>query len=1157
MSEGKVVLKAIPNQQVREKIISFLQKRLPNLSSQQIETRLKKLPLVLANKIEFEKGQKLVDVLQRLGAEAVFLVSQPILPPEVPVETPKEISKPQKIPRSSPKKTSHSFRNIFLSVLVIILMAGVGLWFTDSPLITNYINDWQKAAQIEKAVQEPIAKPTKTTDQGSQRLVQRLQTFELNHAIPYDKRLVEGLRLSFQYYTQFFAPSFSNNLDIKIAEKLLDPLQYEITFNIQLGEKTKTYQVILSNLPEQTSDNLSKCSQVLKTFMSEMGVTTSLIEAKDKTPRFMTTKNKLTHQTFFSALHDVEQKFLNNQSDNVDFFNLSEAFSWQAFLSGFRTEVTDLTDLLLNEAVAYYLMGNAISHEEAPYYKGLLFAALDYPQVAVTLLKQVEANIPHAELLNFYLQMDIESLKEASKNNKYNNRLSLQLLNSAYTEKSQHSQAEFVQKDLIKLYPDFLMAIAHIAQTGSVGFTRLATPLYLVGLFKTHAALIYQYLDLSDTEKLKDFAAILKLSEAEEEQGELEWLLTYKQIIERQAEMKNKQATVLNGNFLKSFLQADMNNAILVWFHLESFTLGRKDRATKIVKTVVNAYPDSSLYHYLNISDLSRNKDYPLLIKYLEGLDISKADKKLAIKMLDAYNYWWQDEHKRPKSLQLLEYVKKFSNPNAKESHQLDSIYYALRYTEKSNNLLIREMTLNPYLHNYHYVSLASFGNSDSFIQQGLQYANKDYYFLTSAAKWYQNRDKKEQAIEFYEKAIKEFPTELTAYEDLGLLYKKIGEYEKALLVWRNYLDYDDKTLNGVFIRNRMVKLYLETQQYQKAYDISKIAKDSWQNGALLRFAEASEKLNNLKEAEEYFKHAAERYPNESGTDLALFYLRQDQFDKAIEVLKKHKTNNSPHYYFEKLAGHAIEQNNPDIATKVFWGVEEDNPENKVKFKYLISYYAKKQLYAQAAKFLEPLAKSPDDPRKNYQHVFAAEYLDYSVKAKLNTESEVTEELLKIYERFNPAIIGYSILNLLSQGHPIAAKKFTYKLLEMSPIRNREAYLTILGVIWQITGKSPEDKVTLKKLIVDHPLSDWAKTKFAFLLDEIDDNTLFAEANNPDRECEVHYYLGFIKAQNPDLKQEAIRHFLISLETKATKNIEYGHALEWLIKIAKDKHEID
>lgn len=1154
MTQGKVILKSIPNQQVKNNILSFLQKRLPKLSPTQIEARLQKLPLVLTNNIDQEKGQKLVEILQRLGGEAVFLtssLSQTITKP--PKELPREL--PQKSKSASSKKTAVSFLNIFFLIMLVVVIIGAGLWFTDSPLITNYLEEWNKSAQISQAIQKPLVQTIKTSNQGSQRLAQHIDSFELKHPIPHDKRLVEGLELAFQHYIQFFEPTLSKNFSLKTNHKILDLLQHEITFNLQVGEQTKTYQLVLSNAIDQTVENLSKSSQIFNTFVKDFGKQILLPVASDTTPRFMTASNKLTHQAFFSALHNVEQKAIKNQLDNLDFFNLSEAFAWQAFLSHFKAEINDLNDLLVNEAVAYYLIGSAFNSEEIPYYKGLLFTALDYPQLAIDFLKQVETNLPHAELLNHYLKMDIDFLKEASKNTKYNKRLSLQLLSAAYIEKVQYSQSEFVQKDLLELYPDFLQAIAHIARHGSVGMERLATPLYLAGTFKAHITLIYQYLDLSDTEKLKDLAAILKLSENGEEQVELEWLATYKQVIEKQAEFKNSQAVVLTGNFLKNFLQADMNNAILAWFHLESFTLGRKDRASKIVKAVVNAYPDSSLYHYLNISDLLKNKDYPLLIKYLNGLDVSKADKKLALKMLGAYSHWWQDAHKRPKLLQLIEYAEKFVNPNASGSHQLYNIYYSLRYMEKSKYFLTREMTFNPYIHNYHYISLANIDNSEHFIQQGLQYLDKDYYFLISAAKWYQTRNKKEQAIELYEKAIKEFQTESLAYKEFGLFYKKINEPEKALSIWRNYLDYDNQTLNGVVIRNNMTKLYLETQQYQKAYDISKIAKESWQEEALLLYAKANEKLNNLKEAEEYFKNAAERYSN--GTELALFYLTQNQLEKTVEILRKYKTKNSPYYYFKELAEYAIEQNNPDIVTKVFWATEESNAENKIKFRELVNHYAKKKLYAQAANLLEPLATSPNDPRENYQHLFAGEYFDYSVKSKLKTETQVTEELLKIYERFNPAIIGYSILSLLSKGYFIPAQKFTYKLLEISPTRNREAYLTILGVIWQTTGKQPADKTILKKLIVEQPLSDWAKTKFAFLLDEIDENTLFTEANNPDRECEVHYYLGFIKAQNPALKQEAMRHFLISLETKALKNMEYEYALEWLIKLSENKLNSD
>ena len=75
MSSGKkgiLLLEAVPTGNVEKKVITFLTKFAKNTTPERIAAKVKQLPYVLSKNISAEVALTVVDVLQELGASAVF-----------------------------------------------------------------------------------------------------------------------------------------------------------------------------------------------------------------------------------------------------------------------------------------------------------------------------------------------------------------------------------------------------------------------------------------------------------------------------------------------------------------------------------------------------------------------------------------------------------------------------------------------------------------------------------------------------------------------------------------------------------------------------------------------------------------------------------------------------------------------------------------------------------------------------------------------------------------------------------------------------------------------------------------------------------------------------------------------------------------------------
>lgn len=137
--KGRLVLKAVPNKDVEEKVVSYLSGMIKGTTPELIAEKVRKAPLILNKDISAELGWKIAEALQRLGAPAVFIPHEAESAPmkdepaaESPGPTVYKTSLPE--PESSPspappaKQRPTNRLRLILFLILLIVSASVLIW---------------------------------------------------------------------------------------------------------------------------------------------------------------------------------------------------------------------------------------------------------------------------------------------------------------------------------------------------------------------------------------------------------------------------------------------------------------------------------------------------------------------------------------------------------------------------------------------------------------------------------------------------------------------------------------------------------------------------------------------------------------------------------------------------------------------------------------------------------------------------------------------------------------------------------------------------------------------------------------------------------------------------------------------------------------------
>ena len=154
MSSGKkgiLLLEAVPTGNVEKKVITFLTKFAKNTTPERIAAKVKQLPYVLSKNISAEVALTVVDVLQELGASAVFI---PHTSNDTTGRSKFSFGTAERYGPGNPSllKESHSYlkgrqngkrRLILMLVLILLLLSLSFLFWQLYPLLVGKLDDFK------------------------------------------------------------------------------------------------------------------------------------------------------------------------------------------------------------------------------------------------------------------------------------------------------------------------------------------------------------------------------------------------------------------------------------------------------------------------------------------------------------------------------------------------------------------------------------------------------------------------------------------------------------------------------------------------------------------------------------------------------------------------------------------------------------------------------------------------------------------------------------------------------------------------------------------------------------------------------------------------------------------------------------------------------
>ncbi|ALG66505.1 M48 family metallopeptidase [Beggiatoa leptomitoformis] len=1028
--------------------------------------------------------------------------------------------------------------------LLLLALVGLlaGLFYIDNP-VKNQLDTY-----LAKNLEPPPVKPLKPELTITAHQVDSLENFYFAHALSYDKRLASGLQLAVTQYSNLFLKE--KPLVASYTVKQTDEWRYQAIYQVQQGQVIKSYPVTLSTDADEVDKNISGLSAVMNAVARDFP-TSQVLGNKPQVLDMDKILQEINYETVFTELSNIEQAIKQGTGSAESLLTASELWSWLAFFKMTQANQT-LANKLVTQSASLYLLAQAFksSLPEDNYQRGLLLLALDYPAMALTVWQsQPPAGTREMKiiaLLQAFIRHNVESLK------KQNTPLAIYLLIRTSTSQTEYELTQAYSEQLIRKYPYFLLGIEYAMKNGSLGLQRVSIPYYFKSLLKQQQTLLATFFNVSISNPLEKL--VTQLTTVAKEQPPLASVISlYQQQLQKAAEFTYPANVLFSGDLLKQIIDLDMQSAITSWYSLEANVLARRPQTEAILDVVNTYYHNSTLQIALQLDDFRETTQGDKTLQLIQQLDVDTLDDYALKKVVDAYVFYrhgenaWDD---RPNLVAWLDKYRQRANPNISDMLMLYYAYALLKYEPVARRYLSNAEKVNPYeLTVWEDISL--YDKQGEFITKLKANLGNSYGALMIIGDWAVAQKKDAEVIATYEQAIKAFPNEFSAYQKLSKYYENNKQYKAAMDVFSTYLeDNDDDDFSAYFALGKIGEIYLLQHDYENAYRAFDISKEFGQAIGLIGFAKASEKMG--KPAETLFQQAADRYPQSSHavTELGLYYLRQQQLEKALATFKKYAHIQYLCYYCSALVEYYQEKNQPEMAIDILKRIPEGYIRDRLSV--LARTFRQKGLPELEISVLKSLAMDAENPRENLPYYYGAHYIDAVITSGEKNLQPIVSELIEVYKKMGIGMLEPLGIELTKLGHYDAAFAVNKALYEgFAHKYGRGTTLVMLAVAWRFGSQQPEGKNFITKALADPPNQDsWTQQKVNALLGNIPMESLMPQMTDDLRRNEIYYFMGGMAAADGQ-REKAIQLLLISLATNGTDNVEYPMAYGLLARLAE------
>lgn len=953
--------------------------------------------------------------------------------------------------------------------------------------------------------------------------------YEISHGIGPDPRLVDGAATALATYARLFGIRPNTVVYVRTSGVPADENTYRVRFIVGLDQDERTYVADFSTRPEDLNRNLDRLVSVLRSFSHDfpqrIRPPEEVLQRAERGFDPLPAPDLIDLSgNWVKELDRLNAALQRGHADPAMFRHASTVYAWLALFKDWHEDQT-LSHLLAAEAVGTELLARLLEAGTPPTLndtEGLLWLALHYEKLALEALERAgKASNGIGAALAGYIRLDLAHLDRSSREQKGElAAISGYLLARAYGQLRQNREAEAVLDRILGSSPGFLEARLYRVSIANLGDQRATMRSAMQSLMLEHwslgggnrGAAPAQGVDLSEL-----FMGDLQLLNRR-----VTTLMTEHRALMEKLPVSQAQDRLVRGDLLRNYARQDFLNACLMAYRMYEVSLGIYEHAQAIAEAVRDTYPDSDLSRMFELRLLEGRGELHEALRQARHINVQSAGPVLLREMLRLYGIW-DDARIWPSILKTLEAYQLKESPDSQGSRRLAFYYYHSLHRATGIAMFRRAADLNPY-DIYAYRDLADYEKSRKPLEEAEPLVGHVYAFLGLTGDWYARQGDTDRAVRYYERAIAASPTTYTAYEHLTRLYRKRGQADQAVRVLRRYLGHDRDTLDAVDARNGIGYIQLERNQLADALRTFSQTRTSYQNDALLGYALSRERLGQLAEARATLAAAADRYPvGPAPVRLALFDLRHDHRDEAIQTLSQYSRLNRPSYYFADIIDYYSRLGQSDKAVELVRAVNRNETRPIVLYE-LADTYNRKNLPQVAAAIHRELARSGNDA-----FLHAALYYDNSLKARPDAGATLLAEAEDLLPG-DPDSRGRFTLALVRLGHHRAAFDALGRLNPPNPEMSAHHAL-MQGLYWRLARLGPDRRAGINRQAL--ATDPWRRLLLEYLLGETDQAHVLAQVTDARRYLMAHFYIGVDHMLN-DRLPEAMRHLRAGLTAGTT-----------------------
>ncbi|MDH4183114.1 MAG: hypothetical protein OEV92_02745 [Nitrospinota bacterium] len=973
-----------------------------------------------------------------------------------------------------------------------------------------------------------------------------LEEFDYYYSPYYDYRLVEGLEEAIRLYAKMFDPGKSAQIVISKFSSKQNHTEYKVSVKARAGGGEWKYDFMLSADHAQAGANMEALRKALLNFIQsgsgppppssiQIRPWKGLEKAEERALSF-------DMNQMLGVLAEISSHIYAGEVDPRAVKLAGDIFALMAFIKS-SSPTLELENRLATRAVAMRLIAmvldkslSADGSDLGPTWLGLGYRA----GALAAFGRGSSPGDGLAGLLRMYAGADEPGLKTILRANGPESRAAGYLYARLILEDGRMDQFDELTEELLGKNPEFMALRELTFSQPWLSPVRAAFGEFLYAAIQNQRR-VAEVLSAGQAAGLHEhFPTGIQPGSI----PDLDEISTHVEAVSAMAAPAG--GSLLEPEFLKSYMELDLQNAYYAVYEYLAKALGDHVSARYMTQTLEAIFPDSDIVQVMRIRERYEQGDYAAAIAIAKRVNrnVSGAYLLAWVLEVEVYDLAHTDDMTSVKII--LMRMRKGAPANSAGFGRLGFCHITSFNGAVGRMYFNMAIQMDPYSART-YRKYAKYADTGDFLSWSGVPTERSYSLMLLQAQWRLDRGETTEAELVLSKALTRYPKEYATYLRLGELYMGAKEYEKAERIWSRYLTSASPSLREVHIRNMITRSRLERGQYEAAYAMAQEPMRSGQGDALDLYAMAAEKLGKTDEAKRIRELEAARYPTSSApVRLAMFHLRQNDASSAVSVLSSHKQNHYFLYYKEKVVEAFVQAGKVDKAFDFVQTVEGKGDDVRVRWVFGVALMDKGYFREAAEVFRPMISRSAAAAQQPY--TFAMLYYRAMTEGKLADEATVLNEIDQLMEKDRKVREFFAIV-LMSQGLYDPAYYVIKRNLDAHGFSKDVEYYHV-AFAW-LGGSRAPDRTNWLRSLSQKPESQWTKALIKFMLGELELEKLQAMVDgDKEKSLELHYTLGMNSLKEGD-PLSATRYFQICMDTTLVKSLEYKLALNELRRLGK------